>query len=118
MPVQVLLAHALPPALGSLRGAELRKIRLHNPELQSPAPDTDSPADDVTHPRVLMLTTFDLAGTGGRMRVVRPLRCIVTGTVRPAPVVTMRPVPVTSTRIGGIEGPAPGRWPAPSTGCR
>jgi hypothetical protein len=34
--------------------------------------------------------------------------CIVTGTVRPAPVMTLRPVPVTSTRIGGIEGPAAG----------
>ena len=35
---------------------------------------------------------------------------LVTGTVRPAPVVTVRPVSVTSARIGGIEGPAPGRW--------
>jgi hypothetical protein len=36
--------------------------------------------------------------------------CIVTGTVRPAPVATLRPVPMTSTRIGGIEGSTPGRW--------
>jgi hypothetical protein len=37
--------------------------------------------------------------------------CIVTGTVSPAPVVTLRPVPTTSTRIGGIAGSTPGRWP-------
>jgi hypothetical protein len=48
------------------------------------------------------------AGTTTTSTAGRSRGCIVTGTVRPAPVVTLRPVPVTSTRIGGIDGPAPG----------
>jgi hypothetical protein len=40
----------------------------------------------------------------------RSRRGIVTGAVRPAPVVTVRPVPATSTRIGGIEGSTRERW--------
>ena len=58
------------------------------------------------------------AGTTTTSTVGRSLRCIITGTVRPAPMVPVRPVPVTSTRIGEIEGPGRGAGPAPWRRCR
>jgi hypothetical protein len=52
VPVAKAITQALSCSHPTLRGPDLRKIRLHHPELQSPAQDGSPSADDVTQASV------------------------------------------------------------------